>query len=510
MIVAVAGIAMRPALPIDETRYLAVAWEMHLSGDWLVPTKNFALYSDKPPLLFWLINLVWLVTGVSEFAARIVVPALACVALWLTARLAGLLWPDDADAGRRAAMALAGLAVFAVFGNLTMFDVPLTVTVLLGLVFLQVAALSDQSRRMSFLPWCGFGLSVGLGVLTKGPVILFHLLPVAVTVPWWGRSMPWRALPARLGVGLLVAVFVVSLWLVPAAIAGGAAYRDAILWHQSAGRLAESFAHARPWWFYVAVLPALCFPLGWSPSLRRAGRTVDWLSDRGLRLCLVWTLGAFLLFSVTSGKQIHYLVPELPAVALIVARLTRGEGRVSLVVPAVLLLIAALAAIPVAAGLLPLAGLETLLEPGGMVLVPAALVAALCWLSLRTAGLAAAAMLSLGTLTAINLTFGATRLGRAYDAGAIAAILAAEQQHGIAVLGTNYHAEFNFAARLTAPVDTLPAAGVPAWIEGHPDGVIIGRADRAALPWPPRETIDFRNRPYGIWHVAERPRSDDG
>jgi 4-amino-4-deoxy-L-arabinose transferase-like glycosyltransferase len=363
---------------------------------------------------------------------------------------------------------------------------------------------------MSLLPWCGFGLAVGLGVLTKGPVILFHLLPAAATVPWWGRSMPWRFLPVRLGLGLLVAVFVVSLWLVPAAIAGGAAYRDAILWHQSAGRLAESFAHARPWWFYIAVLPALFFPLGWSPSLWRAGRTVDWLSDRGLRLCLVWTLGAFLLFSVTSGKQIHYLVPELPAAALFVARLTRGEGRVSLVVPAVLLLIAALAAVPVAAGLLPLAEVETLLEPGGMVLIPAALVAALCRLALRRADLAAAAMLSLGALTAVNLTFGATGLGRAYDTRAIATILAAAQPNGIAVLGTNYHAEFNFAARLTAPVDTLPDADVPAWIEGHPEGVIVGRADRASLPWPPRETIKFRNRPYGIWHVAERSRHDDG
>jgi hypothetical protein len=45
-----------PVLPIDETRYLAVAWEMRLHGDFLVPHLNGAPYSDKPPLLFWLIN----------------------------------------------------------------------------------------------------------------------------------------------------------------------------------------------------------------------------------------------------------------------------------------------------------------------------------------------------------------------------------------------------------------------------------------------------------------------
>ncbi|TIM05057.1 hypothetical protein [Mesorhizobium sp.] len=47
----------RPILPIDETRYLAVAWEMFSRQDFLVPTLNFEPYFHKPPLLFWLIDL---------------------------------------------------------------------------------------------------------------------------------------------------------------------------------------------------------------------------------------------------------------------------------------------------------------------------------------------------------------------------------------------------------------------------------------------------------------------
>lgn len=47
---------------------------MYQSGNWLVPTKNFAVYSDKPPMLFWLANL----SGhrASELAARMVGPVL--------------------------------------------------------------------------------------------------------------------------------------------------------------------------------------------------------------------------------------------------------------------------------------------------------------------------------------------------------------------------------------------------------------------------------------------------
>ena len=51
-------ILLRPLMPVDETRYLAAAWEMRTSGSAWVPHLNGALYGHKPPLLFWLINLV--------------------------------------------------------------------------------------------------------------------------------------------------------------------------------------------------------------------------------------------------------------------------------------------------------------------------------------------------------------------------------------------------------------------------------------------------------------------
>ena len=51
-------ILLRPLMPVDETRYLAAAWEMHVGGSPWVPHLNGAIYGHKPPLLFWLINLV--------------------------------------------------------------------------------------------------------------------------------------------------------------------------------------------------------------------------------------------------------------------------------------------------------------------------------------------------------------------------------------------------------------------------------------------------------------------
>ena len=47
-----AYILLRPLLPVDETRYLTVAWEMWTSGSYIVPHLNGEPFSHKPPLLF--------------------------------------------------------------------------------------------------------------------------------------------------------------------------------------------------------------------------------------------------------------------------------------------------------------------------------------------------------------------------------------------------------------------------------------------------------------------------
>ncbi|MFC3570092.1 ArnT family glycosyltransferase [Paracoccus simplex] len=503
LLTAALGLLLRPPVPIDETRYLAVAWEMHSTGNWLVPSKNFALYSDKPPLLFWAINLVWLATGVSGFAARLVGPAFACLAIWLVARLAHRLWPGDRDAAGRAAMALAGLAVFALSGSLTMFDVPLTVAVLAGLIAL------DAARPGGWQTWAGFGAAIALGVLTKGPVILFHLLPAALLLPLWsGTGIRWRELPAGLGFAIVVALGLVALWLVPAAVLGGPAWREAVLWHQSAGRLAGSFAHARAWWWYLALLPVLGFPLLWSPGLWREGWRTPWRQDRGLRLCLIWTGAALVLFSLTSGKQLHYLVPELPALALIAARLGRNAPGFALQPAIIAVGLAGLAAVAAGFGALPLR-LRTLFDPASTFLAWALLAAALCWMAMRWRGGAGAMTLSLGLLLATNLLIGTTRTARVYDAGPIAARLAAHRADGLAFAGAPYHAEFNFAARLTEPVaELLDPAALRSWAARHPQGLIAGRTDLATPSWPPRETILFRNRDYGIWSVADAPPAE--
>ena len=343
LLTAVTLILMRPLLPIDETRYLTVAWEMWNDRSWVVPHLNGEVYSHKPPMLFWIIDMVWSVTGVSEVAGRLVGPAFGAVCIGLTAVLARALWPEEPARAGRAALILATTAFFLLYGSATMFDAMLGAAALAALLAVWRLAAAPRVATAAAL-----GAALAFGVLAKGPVILVHVMPAALLMPLWadpkGRA-PLRPYFGMVALSLGVAVLLVSLWLGPALLFGDVGYRNDILWRQTAGRMVSSFAHDRPVWFFVALLPVFLWPWGWS----RAGLGAlsfwrQWSSCQG-RFLLIAAGSGFVIFSAISGKQAHYLIPELPLLALILSgtQVPPAEGvwRLAPVIPTLLMVIGA-------------------------------------------------------------------------------------------------------------------------------------------------------------------------
>lgn len=503
-LVAISGIVLRPLIPIDETRYVSVAWEMRVSGDWLVPHKNGAIYTDKPPLLFWLINLVWSVTGVSEWAARTVGPAFGLAAIAGTWALGRRLWDDRT--GARAAAVLSGFTVFALYGGATMFDMLLSLAVILGAGALWSALVQGGGRRS----WAVFGLALALGVYAKGPVILVHLMPLVLLSPLWVPALRRPPLGQTLrgaGLALAVALTIVGIWVVPAAILGGPEYREMILWKQSSGRMVSSFAHARPWYWLAATLPLLLFPWVWSPALWRGLRRVD-RTDPALRLCGLWALSGLVMFSLISGKQVHYLMPELVAVALIFARALGPSAEepaaplAGIGVPALLALFGGAAAISAALGLAGGAD-AALLRPAVSVVAACVVLLLITAVALRLPLTLGMALLGLGVVLVLNLGIGLTGLRQAYDARIVASQIAGHEAQGIAVVNVRYSAEFNFPARLTAPVAELSADALPGWLSLHPQGLVLAACGAGVLPPPATREITFNGKSWCLW---EGPR----
>ncbi len=499
---------VRPLTPIDETRYISVAWEMWLRDEYLVLYKNGAPYSHKPPLLFWLYNLGWAVTGVNEWWPRLVSPLFSLGSLLLTLSIGRRLWPEDRDTGRNAAWILASSLLWMLFSTSGMFDVMLTFFALLGMRGLLIAA---DGRMRSGFAWLAF--AIGFGVLAKGPVVLLHLLPVALLAPWWRPGLAWKRWTGGVLLAVLGGAAIALAWAIPAAIQGGEEYRRMIFWGQTANRMVDSFAHKRPLWWYLPLLPLLFFPwLLWPGLWRRLVALKREGLDGGLRFCLSWLAPVFVFFSLISGKQIHYLVPLFPAFALFAGRLlarSQAGGEVGGPwLPALLAGAAGAAMIYLAPdGLTGKLDLWELLPrwPGVLLILTAA---AAAWLG-RKQEWRMAALATLGAaLFALAQCYVSENLWRRYDIRPLAQEIGKLQERGIAVANNgDYHAQYQFFGRLERPIDELPTPfDIQPWFEKHPDGVLI-----LYVTPKPDEAAPLFSQPYigetAILLTAEQARA---
>jgi 4-amino-4-deoxy-L-arabinose transferase-like glycosyltransferase len=397
---------------------------MHQAEAWQVPTLNGEPYSHKPPLLFWLFRGGWEILGVSAWWPRLAQALAGALALLLAARLARALAPDRPGAGPVSALLLGGTVAFQAYSSLLFFDLWLTVFVLLGwLGLLRACGPEAPAARRG---WAIFALALAAALLTKGPAAALSLLPALLLRPLWWGPVPR---PMRFAIGADVApaagCALALPWALPAAAAGGPDYADAILLGQTASRLSETAEHARPFWWYAALLPALLAPAALWPGLWR--RSSDF-PQRLVRFGACVFLPAFLAFSLIPGKQPHYLLPAIPALALLGASRAPASG------PTRALSVCALAA--------PLLAL----------------------------------VLNLG----ISLAWGSQ-----YRVEAPAAAIAAAQEGGrsVAFYGMTYHGQFHFAGRLRAPLANPPnPRALREWLAEHPDGLVVLVLDSDADP----------------------------
>ncbi len=320
----------------------------------------------------------------------------------------------------------------------------------------------------------------------------------------------------------------VLAWALPAAHRGGQAYQDAILWGQTAGRLAgdanapELNAHGRPLWWYLPLLPVLFFPWSvWPPLWRAAAGWRALRDDLGARLLVAWLAPAFLAFSLIGGKQLHYLVPLLPALALLAARALAERGPQQAARADLGPALSLLAVCAIGLGLAPfvhprfyawdnhelsLASWAAAIPWWAGPLLAAPLV--LAWLTrpVRAGAAARDLALALGAVFVALTAIAAPMASEAFDLRPLAQDIARWQEEGPVARLTPYYGEYQFLGRLRAPVVRLGADELAGWVRAHPDGrLILGfGAHRPAPPWfgPPESVRSYRGVLLGVWRCA--------
>jgi hypothetical protein len=394
--------------------------------------------------------------------------------------VAGILWPERKRVETLTPLILLGLFFWAIYSTLTMFDMMLAFFALLGIYSLLKLVDSDLSLKY----WALLGIAIGGGILSKGPVILLHILPVALLAPWWLKTagFRWQHWYFGLIIAILAGAVIALCWAIPAGIAGGEAYRKAIFLGQTSGRLVESFAHQLPWWWYLEILPLLLLPwLLWKPLW--AGLRKLTYQDSGIRFCLAWAIPVFIAFSLISGKRIHYLLPLVPAMALILARAVdeitepeRWERAHSVAMAVFGLLGAVLMLLPRLNDAYHWRAELSLISPvWGSLLVMSAVILGITKAKSAQDSVLYICIASVIALITVCGGFFEAKSDR-YDtrpaAQAIAALMA--ENRDIAFYGNKYHGQYHFAGRLKQAITVVPYIDdLYDWAKQHRSGYII-------------------------------------
>lgn len=324
------GLGSRDLWNPDEPRYAEVAREMVATGEYFVPHLNGALYTQKPPLLFWCISLASTLTGgINEVSARLP-SAFAAVGATLLTFLLSLRFFGRRAAWLAAAAFATGIKIFWQ-GRIGQIDMLLICLVSLA-VWFWVRSETEDRPGLARL----FFVFAGVATLAKGPV---GLLPPLLSILAFYSLARDRAGFARLrvGTGLALWAAIVLAWLVPAALAGGAEYWQPIVFKQNLERYANPWHHHQPWHYYLTVIPADFFPwsfllpsalvAGWkglglgtwrTPLASFAGSGEDPRARRGFLFALCWVVVTVLFFSLSPAKRTVYILTMVPAMAMIV------------------------------------------------------------------------------------------------------------------------------------------------------------------------------------------------
>jgi 4-amino-4-deoxy-L-arabinose transferase-like glycosyltransferase len=314
-----AGLGRGAITDSDEAFYAESAREMVASGNWLTPYYNYEQRWQKPVLYYWLTAATYLVTGPTEFGARLWA-AMAGLGLVLVTAAAGRRWYDESTG------LLAGAIVATNFGYFTIArmalpDLPLTFCITLAIWAALVSTLESERSPRTFVLLAALGL--GLGFLMKGPVGV--IIPLIVILPVLFLERRSIALtPSDIVLGFVVFIAVALPWYVAMWATHGNAYLQSFFVGDNFERFAtERFNEPRPWWFYLPVVAGGLLP--WTPlALTWLGPVTGLLRRRrevhtiDLRL-MMWAALPLIFYTLSVGKQPRYVLPVLPPLALLLA-----------------------------------------------------------------------------------------------------------------------------------------------------------------------------------------------
>ena len=297
-----------------EPRYAEIVRVMYAHGEWIVPTVNGALYTDKPILYFWVaLFAAHLWGGVNEWVVRLPA-ALGGTGFVLATYFIGREF-FSARIGALAALVLA--TSFRVIWEArwahvdTLFGFFFALTIFFGARCL----FRRNARHETALVY----VCMALATLTKG--LIGVVLPALLLLAFVSARRDWSLLRSlKLPLGIPIFVLVAAPWFYLVSRASGGTWLADFLYVHHFQRYTAGAGHRQPFFYYLTTLPADFLP--WTAFLIPAAlqpRCRQQWREPGTQFFLLWFAVVFLFFSLSETKRDLYLLPLFPPLALMVA-----------------------------------------------------------------------------------------------------------------------------------------------------------------------------------------------
>jgi 4-amino-4-deoxy-L-arabinose transferase-like glycosyltransferase len=300
---------------LDEAKNSTCAREMMEQGEWIVPTFNYELRTDKPPLHYYFMIGAYSIFGVNAFSARffsIIMGILTVISIWfLTVKYYGH------RTALYTSLVLLSSLHFALQFHMAVPDPYLIFFMTLGFVTFYIFYKEDKSLYL-FLSY----LSFGLGVLTKGPVAI--ALPGLAILLFliFTRTFTWSYFLKLKPLWILaVLVLIIAPWFILVGIKTNGEWLYDFFFRHNLGRYTDTMeGHGAI--FLVTPMIVILGLLPFSVFFVQAYR-YGWKNRRSYDLLLyagIITLTIITFFAFSSTKLPNYTVPAYPFVALLIGR----------------------------------------------------------------------------------------------------------------------------------------------------------------------------------------------
>ncbi len=295
----------------NESRRAEISREMLETGNWIVPQLEGEAILTKPPLFYWAVALCSLKTGVNEFTARIPSAIAGMGTILFTFLLGSLLF--NRKIGFWSALILMVANMFMGQARYAEMESMLTFFIT-GSIYFFFKGYYEPSRAKIWFSL--FFAMMGLGTMTKGPfAFTFPLIPIIAYLFIYRDQKLLISKPFLFGIIFFFIILLPWAFLI---LNIHPEFALVAIW-ETIGRVATGFAHRRPFYYYFDQMSGALFPwiffLPFSIGIAFSKRLGHWRKENVF--LLLWFLGNIIFLSLSKSKRDFYLLPVIPAIALL-------------------------------------------------------------------------------------------------------------------------------------------------------------------------------------------------